>query len=91
MPYILSAYDITILYLMGTATMDTYRILVKERRDKLILLETVLQILSPSRLLNINQTSDSIMTEGCGQINMEIDNFHAVLFVCQAPYLRNEA
>ena len=49
---------------VGTATMDTHRILEKERRDKLILLKTVLQSHSLNQLLNINRTLDRIVTEG---------------------------
>ena len=61
-----SATCITILYPVGTATMDTHRTLEKERKDKLILLETVLQSHSLSQLSNGDQTSDHIMIEGCG-------------------------
>ena len=75
MPCILSACDVTIL----------------ERRDKLILLETVLQSHTLCQLSSINRTLDGILTEGCGQIDTKIDYLHAVLLVCQASYLRNEA
>ena len=73
MPCIPSACDITILYPVGTATMDALRTLEKERRDKLILLETVLQSHSLSQLSNVNQTLDGIVTEGYGQIDTKID------------------
>ena len=73
MPYIPSARDITILYPVGTATIDTHRTLEKEKRDKLILLETVLQSRSVRQLSNVDRTSDGIMTEGCGEINTTID------------------
>ena len=69
MPCIPSARDIIILYPVGTATMDMLRTLEKERKDKLIFLETVLQIRSLSQLLNGDQISDRIVIEGCGQIN----------------------
>ena len=61
MPCILSVCDITILYSVGTATMDTHSTLEKE---KLILLETVLQIHCLSQLSNGDQTSDRIVIEG---------------------------
>ena len=54
---------------MGITTMETHRTL---GRDKLILLETVLQGHSLNQLSNINQTSDSIVIEGCGQIETMI-------------------
>ena len=73
MPYIPSAHDITILYPMGIATIDTHRTLEKERRDKLILLEMVLQSRSVSQLSNVDRTSDGIMTEGCGKIDTNLD------------------
>ena len=57
MPCIPSVRDITILYPVGTATMDTRRTLENERRDKLILLETVLQSRSLRQLSNVNGTS----------------------------------
>ena len=69
MPCIPSACDITITYPVGTATMDTHRTLEKERRDKLILLETVLQSRSQKQLSNVNGIFDRLMTEGCGQID----------------------
>ena len=40
---------------INTATMDTFRILEKERRDKLILLETVLQNHSLNQLSNVDR------------------------------------
>ena len=49
---------------VGTVTMDTHRTLEKERRDKLTLLKMVLQSRSLIQLLNIDRTSDRIMTEG---------------------------
>ena len=55
------------------STMDMHRTLEKERRDKLILLETVLQSHSLNQLSNIDQTLDRIMTEGCGQISTTIN------------------
>ena len=58
---------------VGTATMDTHRTLEKERRDKLIFLETILQNSSLNQLLNIDRTSDRIATEVCGQIDTTID------------------
>ena len=54
MPCISSARD--------TATMNTHRTLEK---DKLILLETVLQSRSLSQLSNGDRTSDRIVIEGC--------------------------
>ena len=45
--------------------MDTHRTLEKERKEKLLLLETVLQSRSPSQLSNGDRTSDSIVIEGC--------------------------
>ena len=63
MPCIPSARDISILYPVGTATMDTHRTLEKERKDKLILLETVLQSRSLSQLSNDDQTSDRIVIQ----------------------------
>ena len=74
MPYIPRARDI---YPVATATIDTHRILEKERRDKLILLEMVLvlQSRSVSHLSNVNRTSDGITTEGCGEDDTTI-NYH---------------
>ena len=68
MPCIPSARDITILYPVGITAIDTHRKLEKERRDKLIVLETVLQSCSLSQLSNVACISDGIVTEGCGQI-----------------------
>ena len=73
MPCIPSARDITILYPEGTATMDTHRTLEKERKDKLILLETVLKSPSLSQLSNGDQTSDCIVIEGCSQIDTTLN------------------
>ena len=39
----LSAHDMTIIYPVGIATIDTHRTPEKEKRDKLILLKMVLQ------------------------------------------------
>ena len=64
MPCIPSARDVTILYPVDTATMDMHRTLEKERKDKLILLETVLQSRSLSQLSNSNRTYDRIVIEG---------------------------
>ena len=75
MPCILSARDITTLYPVGTATMDTRRTLEKERKDKLILLETVLQSHSLSQLSNGDRTSDHIVIQGCGQMTQRSANF----------------
>ena len=75
MPCIPSAHDIIILYPMGTATMDTHRTLEKERKEKLILLETVLQSHSLSQLSNGDRTSDYIVIEGCGQTTQRSTNF----------------
>ena len=61
MPCILSVRDITILYPVGTATMDMHSTL---EREKLILLETVVQIRCLTQLLNGDQTSDRIVIEG---------------------------
>ena len=58
---------------MGTVHMDTHRTLEKERRDKLILLETVLQSHSLNQLLNVDRAPDRIVTEGCGQMDTMID------------------
>ena len=55
------------------STMDMHRTLEKERRDKLILLKTVLQSHSLNQLSNVDQTLDRIMTEGCGQIGTTIN------------------
>ena len=68
-----SARDITILYPVGTAIMGMRRTLEKERRNKLILLGTVLQSHSPSQLSNVERTLDHIVTEACGQIDTTID------------------
>ena len=73
MPYIPSACDITILYPVVIATTDTHRTLENERKDKLILLETVLQSSSVSQPSNVDHTSDGIATEGCGEIDTTID------------------
>ena len=70
MPCIPSVPDITILYPVGTATMDTHRTLEKEKRDKVMLLEMALQSCSLSQLSNVNRTSDGIMI---GQIDAKID------------------
>ena len=43
---------------VGTATMDMHRTLEKERGDKLILLEMVLQSHSLNQLSNVDRTSD---------------------------------
>ena len=65
---------------VGTATMDTLRSLERERRDKLILLEMVLQSHSLHQLSNVDQ----IVTEGCGQIDTNdqstsfVMNYHLV-------------
>ena len=75
MPCIPSVRNITILYPMGTATMDTHRTLEKERKDKLILLKTVLQSRSLSRLSNSDRTSDHIVIEGSGQTAQLSTNF----------------
>ena len=61
---------------VGTATMDTFRTLENERRDMLILIETVLQSHSLNQLSNVNLTLDQIVTEGCGQIDTTIDSLH---------------
>ena len=45
---------------VGTATLDTLRSLERERRDKLILLEMVLQSHSLHQLLNVNRISDQL-------------------------------
>ena len=66
----LSARDI---YPEGTSTMDTHRTLEKERKDKPILLETVLQSRSLSQLSNGDRTSDCIVIEGCGQIDTTLN------------------
>ena len=73
----LSACDITILYPMGIATMDTHRTLERERKrkHKLVLLETVLQSRSLSQLSNGDRTSDCIVIKGCGQITQRSTNF----------------
>ena len=73
MPCIPSAHDITILYPVGTATMDAHRTLEKEGKDKPILIETVLQSCSLSQLSNGDRTSDRIVIEGCGQIDTVIN------------------
>ena len=70
----LSARDITILYPVGTATMDMHITLEKERKDKLILLETVLQSHSLSQLSNGDRTSGHILNEGCGQMTQRSTN-----------------
>ena len=54
---------------VGTATMDTLRSLDRERREKLILLEMVLQNHSLHQLSTFDWTLDQIVTEGCGQID----------------------
>ena len=64
MPYILSTHDITVFYPVGIATIDKHRKIEKERRDKLILLKTVLQSCSVSQLSNVDRTLDGIVTEG---------------------------
>ena len=65
MPCIPSARDVTILYIPWTlTTMDMHRTLENERKDKLILLETVLQSRSLSQLSNGNRTYDRIVIEG---------------------------
>ena len=63
----------TILYPVGMATMETHRTLEKER-DKLILLKIVLHSRSLRQLLNIDQISDCLVTEWCGQID-RLHNF----------------
>ena len=75
MPCIPSARDITILCPVDTATMDMHRTLEKERKDKLILLETVLQSCSLSQLSNGDRTSERIMIDGCGQTTQQATNF----------------
>ena len=65
---------------VGTATMVTLGSLERERRDKLILLDMVLQSHPLHQLLNV----DRIVTEGCGQIDTNdqstsfIINYHLV-------------
>ena len=73
MPCTPIARDLTILYPVGTATTNTHRTLPKKEKDKLILLETVLQSCSLGQLLNGDRTSDRIVIEGCGQIKTTID------------------
>ena len=69
---------------VGTATMDTLRSLERERRDKLILLEMVLQSHSLHQLLNVDRILDWIMTEGCSPIDTNdrstsfVINYHLV-------------
>ena len=75
MPCILSAHGISSLHPVGTATMDMHGTLEKEREDKLILLETVLQSHFLSQLSNSNRTSDRIVIEGCGQTTQPSTNF----------------
>ena len=65
-----SARDITILYPVSIATIDTHRTLEKERRDKFILLKTVCSV---SQLSNVDRALDGIMTEGCGEIDTVLD------------------
>ena len=90
MPYIPSGRDITILYPVGITAIDTHRTLEKERRDKLILLETVLQSRSLSQLSNVDRISDGIVTEGCGQIDTTID-YRWCDDHCRVQNLRNDA
>ena len=58
---------------VGIATIDTHRTLEKERRDKLILLETILQSRSVSQFSNVDRNSDGIVTEGCGEIDTTLN------------------
>ena len=77
MPCITSVCDsYDYLYPMGTATMNTHK---KERKDELILLETVLQSRSLSQLSKGGRTSDhNIVIEGCGQINRLISQIQCM-------------
>ena len=63
----------TLYVILRTSTVGTatHRSLEKER-DKLILLETVLQIHSLNQFSDIDRTSDHTVTEGCGKINTTI-------------------
>ena len=66
---ILSACDITFLHPMSIYNYHRYAQNTRKRRDKLILFEMDLQSHSLSQPSNVNQTSDCIVTEGCGQID----------------------
>ena len=70
MPCILSVRDIAILYPVGTVTMDTFRRQEIQKRDELILYKMVLRSWSLSKLLNVNQTLDQLVTEGCSLLNI---------------------
>ena len=65
MPCIPSARDITSLYLVGIATIDTHRILKKKKRQGYLTQNGHTKPLSESS----SRTSERLMIEGCGQIH----------------------
>ena len=80
-----SAYDITILYPVGIATMDTHRTLGNKEKTGLSYSKQIHKAALRVKLSNINRTSDSFVTEGCGEIDTTIDKFTMNdLLACQS-------
>ena len=75
MPCIPRDRDITILYPVGIATIDTHRAL-ENSEDKLTLLETATQSRAPRQVLECRSNSDRLVTKGCGQLGDDCTNYH---------------
>ena len=69
MPCILSAHDISSLYPVGIATIDTHRTLKKKEKTSLSYSKWTLKATLCVKLSNVNQTSERLVTEGCSQIH----------------------
>ena len=75
-----SAYDITILY-----PMDTHRTLGNKEKTGLSYSKQIHKAALRVKLSNINRTSDSFVTEGCGEIDTTINKFTMNdLLACQS-------
>ena len=72
MPCIPSARDITILYPVGIATMDTHRTL-ENKEKQAYSKQTHKAALQVGFSSNASRTFDGLVTEGCGQIDMTIE------------------
>ena len=68
MPCIPSAHDITSLYSMDIATIDTHRT-IKKKNMSSSYSKQIHKAAPRVRLLNVDRTSDHLMTKGCGQID----------------------
>ena len=67
MPCIPSARDITSLYPVGIATIDTHRTLKKKEKAKPSYSKRMHKAALCIQFSNVNRTSERLVIEGCGQ------------------------